>query len=53
MKEKTFPWLLMQNNTFQPNKENERFIYLFILFECSQSKKEKYQQVKNQEKPLA
>jgi hypothetical protein len=49
MKAKTFPWLLMQNNTFQPNKEMKDF----FLFECSQSKKEKYQQVKRQEKILA
>ena len=43
MKENTFPWVLMQNNTFQPNKEMKFFFY---LFECSQRKKEKYQQVK-------
>jgi len=43
MKEKTFPQLLMQNNTFQPNKEIKDFC---VLFECSQRKKEKYQQVK-------
>jgi hypothetical protein len=49
MKEKTFPWLLMQNNTFQPNKEMKEF----FLFECLQRKKEKYQQVKSQEKLLA
>jgi hypothetical protein len=41
----------MQNNTFQPNKEMKDF-FLF-LFECSKRKKEKYQQVKNQEKLLA
>jgi hypothetical protein len=27
MKEKTFPWLLMQNNTFQPNKEMKEFLF--------------------------
>jgi hypothetical protein len=48
MKAKTFPWLLMQNNTFQPNKEMK--VFFIFLFECSQRKKEKYQQVKNQEK---
>jgi hypothetical protein len=30
MKEKTFPWLLMQNNTFQPTKRNERFFFIFL-----------------------
>jgi hypothetical protein len=39
----------MQSNTFQPNKEMKDF----FLFEFSQRKKEKYQQVKNQEKLLA
>ena len=28
MKAKTFPWLLMQNNTFQPNKKMKDFFYL-------------------------
>jgi hypothetical protein len=35
MKAKTFPWLLMQNNTFLTNQRNKSF----FLFECSQSKK--------------
>jgi hypothetical protein len=39
----------MQNHTFQTNKEMKDF---FLLFECSQRKKGKYQQVKNQEKKL-
>jgi hypothetical protein len=43
MKAKTFPWLLMQNNTFLTNQRNKSF---FFYLNAHKAKKEKYQQVK-------
>jgi hypothetical protein len=46
MKEKTFPWLLMQNNTFQPNKKMKVFFFL----NAHKAKRKNINKSKNQKK---
>jgi hypothetical protein len=51
MKAKTFPWLLMQNNTFQPNKEMKDLFSFYL--NAHKAKRENINKSKTKKKLLA